>query len=538
MTFTGTLDNYQLAPKEKFLERKSLLVAYSMGLGKTPIAIAAAEELIEQGNISTVLIVCPASLKYQWAQKIAEFTDCDRYDVRLGKESITVPSEDYCIIIDGNKEARNVRYSLAIRTNPRYIIIGYDNVLIDFNNVKKISSGMVVLDEATAIKSFKAQRSKRIKRLLRSEYRLALTGTPVENKPDELFSIMQWVDEDVLGRYDLFEKAYINRNKNGWIVSYKNLPVLRKKLEPAVSRLTRQHATVREFMPEVNEVHWVVQADSATNELYMKIAGDMLAEMDKQQMFSEFNPLDYVNGIDESKPSGKLMGMYMCMEMLVNHPDLIVWSAMQYDAGRKTGSRYAYELWQSGELDNVVYSPKLGQLRVKTTYELDNDKILIYSKYKYMLQILEAELYMPGNQSCVQHHGSMSPLKKAEAIAKFRNDPDCRYFLSSHSGAYGLDMNMADMLINYDLPWSAGKQDQINSRHVRRSSQFDKVDVRNLIVKNTFEERRIRILDRKKRLGTSILDGTGSDDFGRIDFSGDSLRGHLTKAARHGIVSN
>lgn len=507
-----------------------------MGLGKTPIAIAAAEELAEQGEINTILIVCPASLKYQWAQKIAEFTDCDVYNIKVGKETITVPLNDYCILIDGKKEERNVLYDSARQSRCRYIIIGYDNVLIDHNNVRRIRADMVVLDEATAIKSFKALRSKRIKKLLKVPYRLALTGTPVENKPDELFSIMQWVDEDVLGRYDLFEKAYINRNKNGWIVSYKNLPVLRKKLEPAVSRLTRQHTSVRTFMPEVNEDTWYLYGTPEMSELYQHIAIDMLAEMDKQQMFADFNPLDYVNGIDESKPSGKLMGMYMCMEMLVNHPDLVVWSGMQYESGRKTGSKYAHMLWTSGSVDDVLLSPKLEKLCYEITKSTDQ-KILVYSKYKYMLHIIYYALADREIES-VQHHGSMSPIKKAEAIARFRSDNSCKVFLSSHSGAYGLDMNMSNLLINYDLPWSAGKQDQINHRHVRRSSEFDSVEVRNLIVRNTFEERRVRILDRKRRLGTSILDGTGSDDFGRIDFSGDSLRDHLTKVAVHGILSN
>jgi SNF2 family DNA or RNA helicase len=130
----------------------------------------------------------------------------------------------------------------------------------------------------------------------------------------------------------------------------------------------------------------------------------------------------------------------------------------------------------------------------------------------------------------------MSPIKKAEATAKFRNDPDCKYFLSSHSGAYGLDMNMSDILINYDLPWSAGKQDQINSRHRRRSSEFETVYVNNLVLKNSFEERRLRVLDRKKRLGSAILDGTGADKGGKIILEGDSLRQHLTSVVQHGIM--
>jgi SNF2 family DNA or RNA helicase len=162
----------------------------------------------------------------------------------------------------------------------------------------------------------------------------------------------------------------------------------------------------------------------------------------------------------------------------------------------------------------------------------DSDKILIYSKYKFMLQLIFEDYY----DVAVQHHGSMSPVKKAEAIAKFRNDPRCRLFLSSHSGAYGLDMNMSNLLINYDLPWSAGRLDQINSRHRRRSSSFETVSVRNLILKNSFEERRVRILDRKRSLGSAILDGYGADRQGKIVLEGDSLRAHLEEVVHKGLT--
>lgn len=501
-----------------------------MGLGKTLIAVAAAEELLESNDISTVLIVCPASLKYQWAEKIGEYTNYPTYYKAVGKEYIEVPYSEYCTIIDGNKEARREHYNFAHDSHSRYVIIGYDNVLNDYDYVRRIKPDMVVLDEATAIKSFKAQRSKRIKKLLRAPYRMALTGTPVENKPDELFSIMQWVDEDVLGRYDLFEKAYINRNQYGWVVSYKNLPVLRKKLEPAIARLTDKHISVRNLMPDSHEENWYVNASPRISEIYQLIATDMLTEMDKHNFF-EVNMSDIYRGVDESKPSGKLMAMYVCLEMLVCHPDLIVYSGMQFKIGKKLGSRYAYELWQSGALDDATVSPKLEMLIDKT--ETCSNKVLIYSKYKFMLSLIADHL-----SDSVIFHGGMSPVKKAEAVSKFKNT-DVKYFLSSYAGAYGMDMNMSDLLIDYDLPWSAGKQDQINYRHIRRSSAFDMVYIRNLIMKNSFEERRrLPILDMKRRLGSSILDGSGEDASGRIDLSGFSLRDHLTEAARYGILDS
>ena len=497
-----------------------------MGLGKTPIAISAAEELQQQGSINCCLVVCPPSLKYEWAQKIAQFTDLPRESKKVGDQSITIPVSQQCVLIDGDKKTRDDWYNLVIQHiyYPKYIIIGYDNVLNDYSYIAKLKTDMVVLDEATAIKSFKAQRSKKIKKLLRPPYRLALTGTPIENKPDELFSIMQWVDDTVLGRYDLYEKAYINRNKFGWVESYKNLPTLRDKIAPAISRLTSKDVSVAKFMPKAIEEDWYVDMDDSTKRIYKKIASDMLHQLSLENPYADFDMHDYYQGVDESKPSGKLMAMYMCLEMLLDHPDLIIWSGIKYTQERPGGSRYAYELWQSGSLDNVTSSPKLAKL-ISEIGKSSSGKILIYSQYKYMIEIINDHI-----TNATQFHGGMPPVKKAESVAKFRNDPNCRFFLSSHAGAYGLDMNMSDLLINYDQSWSAGRQDQINHRNQRRSSTFTEVNIRNLITRNSVEERKARVLGRKRRLGSSILDGFGHDDTGSIVMAGDSLRDHLEAA--------
>jgi SNF2 family DNA or RNA helicase len=529
--FTGTLDSYQQQPKDKFIGRGNLLVAYTMGLGKTPIAIAAAEELCDQGKISTVLIVCPASLKYQWAQKIAQFTDCWTIQKRVGKESIEIPAQSYCMVIDGDKEERVERYKQAFLA--RYIIIGYDNVLNDDAQVRDIKPDMVVLDEATAIKTFKAQRTKKIKKVLKAPYRMALTGTPVENRPDEVYSIMQWVDDTVLGRYDLFDKAFIKRNGNGWPVAYKNLPVLHERLAPALSRLTNEDEQVKEFMPEADRDEWFVDMTPEMKKAYKVIAADMLAELDRYIPDGKFRMTDS-GPMDESKPSGKLMARYMCLEMLVDHPDLIIKSGMDYAAGEKAGSKYAYELWQSGALDNVTSSPKLEKLIRQLRVLSRRNKVLVFTRYKYMLTLIEERLKELGI-GCVQFHGGMSSAKKAEAIAVFTKDPDCTVFLSSHAGAYGVDMYMARWLIKYDLPWSAGTSEQIDFRHIRRSSEFDLVYIRNLIMNGSFEPRKLRIITRKKNLGSAILDNRGSNA-GGITLEGDSLRDHLTDVVEDGIL--
>jgi SNF2 family DNA or RNA helicase len=498
--FSGKLKPYQEQPVDSFCVRKSLLVAFEMGLGKTVIGIAAAERLMDSGAVKSCLIVCPASLKYQWRDRILQFTDHS------------------AAVIDGVRNKRLPKYMEA--RNERYVIISYENTINDSEYVAKIKPDMVILDEATAIKTFRAKRTKQIKRMLKAEYRLALTGTPIENKPDELFSIMQWVDDTVLGRYDLFDKSYIRRNPYGWVAGYKNLHVLREKIAPAMSRKSRNDPDVSPYLPEAEFHDWItpVLADNA-RKLYRKICSDMLREMDNLSPETSFRVHDYYSGVSESTPAGKLMGMYSCLEMLLDHPDLIIISA-------KNGAVYANELWQEGWLDDITRSVKLDYLTslVPDLLEFSETRILIYTQFRSVLDIIEDELGV----NCVQFHGGLSASEKADVISRFTDDHECRVFLSSHAGAYGVDMHMANVLVNYDHPWSAGKADQVNGRHVRVSSEFDRVYVCNMITPGTIEEWKLRKQERKRSVASAVMDGYGADSEGRIPLDGDTLRDHLT----------
>jgi len=125
----------------------------------------------------------------------------------------------------------------------------------------------------------------------------------------------------------------------------------------------------------------------------------------------------------------------------------------------------------------------------------------------------------------------MTSAAKAAAIQKFTVDPECRLFLSSHAGAYGCDMYMANHLVNYDHPEAAGKSDQINDRHVRASSEFGNVFVHNMYVEGTIEERGLDRLEFKRTIGSAFLDGEGADREGRVR----DTRGTLTDWLRESL---
>lgn len=494
---TLPLHPYQVPALDRFLERKSLLVAYDMGLGKTPIAIAGAEELLEQRKINRVLIVVPASLRYQWAQAIAKFTDVGTREIKLKGDKITVPAVEDCVIVDGGPEKRKVQ--LVKAKDAEYVIVSYNTVLTDIRHIRRLKAGMVVLDEATAIKTFGAERTLKIKRSLTAPYRLALTGTPVENRPDEAFSIMEWVDPTVLGSFDLFDKTYIKRDGRGNVKGHKNLRLLNHRLSEAMVRKSRAEPGVREYLPEVDHEQWYVDVPKDLRAAYDVMAADLLDELLKVRGGTVFDLGSYYAGNNEFAENtalGRVMARQQAIEQLLDHPQLV---------GNAGVSKYARDVRESGLLDKLVDSPKMEYLgdKLDDILGFDGTKVLVFSRYPEMLQLIDEYMGVPA----VQYHGGMNAVNKAAAVNRFTNDKGCRLFLSSHAGAYGTDMHMASHLVNYDLPWSAGRSDQINARHQRASSEFLKVYIRDLIMAGTIEVRKLAMLDYKRRIGAAVVDG-------------------------------
>lgn len=488
-----------------------MLIAWEMGLGKTVLGIAIAEERLSK-DVGCVLIICGSSLKYQWAASLVKFTDIPAQEITKDrrKRKLILPDTDYAVIIDGMPEKREEQYKQILANKPDYIILSYDNIINDWKWVRKIKPEMIIADEITEIKSPKAIRTRKLKALKSVKYRYGLTGTPVENgKPEELFSIMQWIDDTVLGRFDLFDEAYIERNDSGWVEGYKNLDLLHNRLSRVMVRRTRQQPEVSKYLPDTEETTHFIDLDSKTAKLYNKIAEHIETDLAKLMNFDDFSLEAHYRGESTMDSAvGRIMAKLQCLEMLCDHPELIRISARKYEAGGE-GSQYAYNLVKSGELDSITTSPKLKahieRLREALDFEKSN-KIIVFSYSPDMLKIIANEVSEYGH---VFFTGKLSAKARAEAKAKFETDPDCRIFFSSDAGGFGVDLFMANYLFNYDLPDSSGALDQRNARHVRASSKFDNVFIINEVIRGSVEERNLFRIQQKRLLANSIMDDPG-----------------------------
>lgn len=522
--FTGTLLPYQPEAVDKMCDRQRMLVAYDLGLGKTVLTIAAIERLMDERRINEPgLVVCLSSLKYQWANQITKFTS-----------GTSTP-----LVIDGTPKQREAQYAKAMdwkESGVDYVIMNYEQVVNDWDRVKKLPRGFVVLDEATAIKSFRSKRSRAVKKLANAPFKFALTGTPIENgKPEELFSIMQFVDSDVLGRFDIFDKAFIVRNHFGGVDRYCNLPTLHTKLKEASVRKAQKDPDVAPYLPDaIHNDPVLVTFDRKTAKLYNYILNDLLRDLeDAQNLFgSAFNifahyGMESAGGGPEAEARGRIMSKVGCLRMLCSHPDLLRISAHKFTLMNGEGSSYAYDLQTEGLLDDVKATPKLDLLAQYVKDFLDEDdrnKVVIFASYVDMGPKIAALL---GEDCCRLYSGKMDAKTKEDNKIAFNEDPNIRVLISSDAGGYGVDLPAANLLVNYDLPWSAGAATQRNGRIKRASSTWETIIVQDVLIRGSIEERQWESLQQKTAVADAVLDGEGIDDKGGLDLSIGSLNKFL-----------
>jgi len=527
VTFHGTLLPYQPEAVDKMCDRGNMLVAYDLGLGKTVLTIAAIERLMDENKIGEPgIIICLSSLKYQWKHQIEKFTN----------------GTSTAIVIDGTPKQRATQYAQAYdwrSSGVDYVILNYEQVVNDWGHVSKLPRGFVVLDEATAIKSFKSKRSKAVKRLKDAPYRFALTGTPIENgKPEELFSIMQFVDDKVLGRFDLFDGTFIVRNNWGGVQHYKNLPLLHKTMQSAAVRKAQKDPDVAPFLPAVIHKDPVeIPLDRKPAKLYSRIVNDLLYDLDEAQALfgSSFNILTHygvesAHGGPEDEMRGKIMSKIGCLKMLCSHPALIATSAAKFHEMNGEGSAYAAELVDEGALEAIHSSPKLDYLVQYVKDFLDQDeenKVVIFATYVDMVDMIAEAL---GEAMCRKYSGRLDAKTKEENKIAFNTDPSVRVLVSSDAGGYGVDLPSGNLLINYDLPWSSGTATQRNGRIIRASSRFQSAVILDLIVEGSIEKRQWEALQQKNALASAVIDGEGINEEGKIDMKIGSLKQFLTSS--------
>jgi len=426
------------------------LIADDMGLGKTIEAIAAVEILARIVGLERVLIISPTSLKHQWKQEIEKF--CNR--------SVEV--------VEGSLAKRTKLYA----SDSFYKVTNYDVVHRDLDLIRNWAPEMIILDEAQRIKNWKTRRAQSVKKL-DSKYAIVLTGTPLENRLEELHSIVEFVDRFHLGPMFRFLAEHQHVDESGRVIGYRNLSRIAKSLEPILVRRTKNE--VLKELPERLEKNYFVPM---TNE-QMKHHEENRETV--ARIVAKWRRLGFLPETDQRI----LMIALQNMRMSCNSTYLL---DKKTDYGIK-----------ADELISVL----------EEVFEQPDAKVVIFSQWLGTHEILLDRL-KSSKRNYVLFHGRIPGPKRKDLIRQFKNDPDCRVFLSTDAGGVGLNLQNASAVINMDLPWNPAVLEQRIGR-IHRLGQHRPVRVVNFVAQGTIEHGMLSLLSFKQSLFSGVLD-KGKDE--------------------------
>ncbi len=430
------------------------LIGDEMGLGKTIQAIAAAEILARHFGVSKVLVICPTSLKYQWQSEIMRFS---------GRESR---------VIAGGRAQRQKDYV----QDDFCKITNYEKLQPDLDLITAWSPDLVIVDEAQRVKNWNTIAARALKRI-DSPYAVVLTGTPLENKLEELISIVQFVDQHRLGpTWKLLHEHQV-KDEGGRVTGYTGLEKIGQTLAPVMIR--RRKSEVLQQLPERTDQN-------------------LLVPMTELQMTYHRENAEIVT---------KIVQRWRKMKFLSDKDQRRLTCALQ---NMRMSCNSTYLLDQ--ESDHGVKADELAAL-FDDLFEQAEAKAVVFSQWTRTHDIVIRRLEARGI-GYVSFHGGVPSEKRPALVERFRDDPDCRVFLSTDAGATGLNLQHASTLVNMDLPWNPALLEQRIAR-IHRMGQKRPIRIVNFVAKGTIEEGMLSVLAFKRSLSAGILDGgTGEISLG------------------------
>ncbi len=432
---------------------KGAILADEMGLGKTLQAIAVAMQKKRVFDFKRTLVICPASLKQQWEREILRYT-------------AEIP-----IVIQGPAEKRREIYA----NHPGYFVIAnYETIMRDVAILTNHPPDFIILDEAQKIKNFETKTAEAVKAIPK-KHCLVITGTPIENRLMDFYSIVQFADDMLLAPLWKFSERYFvfDKEKKDRIVAYTNLAELRERVRHLVLR--REKRDVLSELPDLNEVTIPVPMTSDQAGAHASYANQVSRLLGQK----------YLTPADREEIQRWLLLMRMTCDSL-------------YLVDKTTR-----------------ICPKLAELEDVLIHKLDMKnnarKIIIFSEWKRMIELIGNHLDKL-RLGFVVLSGDVKIADRGALIREFETNPECRVFISTEAGGSGLNLQVADTVINFDLPWNPAKKNQRIGRIDRLGQKAPSLLAINLVTENSLEERIAEGLEIKQDLFDAVLDENSTTD--------------------------
>lgn len=429
------------------------LIGDEMGLGKTIQAIAAAELLARHFGVQRVLVVCPTSLKHQWKNEFARFTER--------------PAQ----VIHGLRSKRQGQYQEDVFCK----ITHYESLARDADLIAAWAPDLVIADEAQRIKNWNTIAARALKRVV-SPYAIVLTGTPLENRLEELISIVQFVDQHRLGPTWRMLDEHQLRDESGRVVGYCGLDHIGKTLAPVMLR--RRKAEVLTQLPE-----------RVDNRIFVPLTPEQRVHHDENgdtvtRIVARWRKTGFLSDTDQRRLHCALQNMRMACNStyLLDH---------ETDHGNKVDELMTV-------LDELLEDP--------------NAKAVVFSQWLATHELIQRRLAARG-WGHVLFSGSVPGDQRGALVETFHSDANCRLFLSTDAGGVGLNLqHAAAVVVNMDMPWNPAVLEQRIGR-VHRMGQSRGVQVINFVGQGSIEEGILGVLAFKKSLFAGVLDGGANEVF-------------------------
>jgi superfamily II DNA or RNA helicase len=422
-----------------------LLIADEMGLGKTVQAIAAAELLARHAGVRRVLVVCPTSLKHQWQREITRFTGRDALQVQ---------------VLQGLRPARQVQWPAEAFCK----IVNYETLVRDADLAAAWAPELMIIDEAQRVKNWDTRAAVCLKRLADPAvcpHVLVLTGTPLENRLEELISIVQLVDQHRLGPTWRLLLDHQQTDEAGRVVGYRGLDDIGKVLAQVLMQL-----------PERMDKTLLLPLTDAQRAIHDEQG------LTVKRIVQRWRKTGFLSDVDQRR----LQCALQTMRMVCNSTWLV---DQKTDHGLKVDELMTV-------LDELFSQP--------------DAKVVVFSQWLGTHEVLKRRLAQRG-WGHVFFNGSVPAAERGALVDRFHEDPACRLFLSTDAGSTGLNLqHAAATVVNMDLPWNPAVLAQRIGR-VHRMGQRQGVQVINLVAQGSIEESIQGLLAFKQSVADGVLDG-------------------------------
>ena len=441
-----------------------------MGLGKTIQILAYLLYRLENypNEEGSILIVCPTSLLTNWEHEIMRFSP------KLKVLKYYGPNR-------GNLRDKRDDFLIA----HQIILTSYGVIRNDIDFLKDIKFNGIIIDESTNIKNSYSKRAKSIYQL-KGFFRIALSGTPIENRLDELWSLFNFLNPGLLGSLREFRKTFVNPIEN-----YQNaekIKKLKKIIDPFILRRLKADKKVIKDLPEKNEITIYINLSASQISLYKKIVNEVIKDIRENYNSAQMR-------------SGLVLKLLTKLKQLCNHPlQYFKIDPAKYDFNKKLK-------------DFLVQSPKIARIFDIVENNLENDqKVLIFSQYKTLGDILLMAFIAKFGKIVSFYHGSLNPNQRDKIVKDFQSNKEgsSKILIASlKAGGFGLNLTQGTTVIHVDRWWNPSTESQATDR-AYRIGQDQNVNVYKFVATGTIEEKIDKLLEEKRKLSSQIITPTSS----------------------------